>query len=362
MTASTTVGGLFVFILGACIGSFLNVAIYRLPRDLSVNRPRRSFCPNCGKQIAWRHNLPLVSWLVLRGRCAECGTPIPFRYFAVELITAVLFLISWNFFPSQVAVAYWVFIGLVVAATFIDLEHFIIPDEITLGGVVAGIVAAFIVPQLMSTDARLPAFVRAALAALLGYLLLWFVLEAGKLLFGRKRITLDAPTPFIWRRSGDDAEFTVGAERSLWSEYFGRESDRLLIDCEDASIDGRMHNKVTLEFHYDRLAVENETFALDDLTEITGSALALVIPREAMGRGDLKFLACIGAFLGWRAVLFALFAGSVYGSVIGLITLLLGKRVWSLKLPFGPYLGLGAITWMFFGEGLLQRYQALLGF
>ena len=79
-----------------------------------------------------------------------------------------------------------------------------------------------------------------------------------------------------------------------------------------------------------------------------------------MGRGDLKFLACIGAFLGWRAVLFAVFAGSLYGSVIGILTLLLGKRVWSLKLPFGPYLALGAITWMFFGEAIVRWYQTLL--
>ena len=76
----------------------------------------------------------------------------------------------------------------------------------------------------------------------------------------------------------------------------------------------------------------------------------LQIPREAMGRGDLKFLAAIGAFLGWRAVLFSLFAGSLLGSVVGLMTLVIGKRVWSAKLPFGPYLAFGALIWMFFGE------------
>jgi len=85
-----------------------------------------------------------------------------------------------------------------------------------------------------------------------------------------------------------------------------------------------------------------------------------VIPREAMGRGDLKFLAAIGAFLGWRAVLFSLFAGSLLGSVIGLITLVAGKRVWSAKLPFGPYLAFGALTWIFFGEIFLRWYGALL--
>ena len=82
--------------------------------------------------------------------------------------------------------------------------------------------------------------------------------------------------------------------------------------------------------------------------------------RRDRGRGDLKFLACIGAFLGWRAVLFAIFAGSLYGSAIGLVTLILGKRVWSLKLPFGPYLALGAITWMFCGDSIVRWYQTLL--
>jgi leader peptidase (prepilin peptidase) / N-methyltransferase len=95
------------------------------------------------------------------------------------------------------------------------------------------------------------------------------------------------------------------------------------------------------------------------VTQISGVARGLLIPREAMGRGDLKFLAAIGAFLGWRAVLFSLFAGSLLGSIIGLITLILGKRVWSAKLPFGPYLAFGAVSWMFFGDLFLHWYGGL---
>src|SRR5688500_10978207 len=105
----------FAFVLGASIGSFLNVCIYRLPRDLSVNNPRRSFCPACNRPIPWSQNLPLISWMVLRGKCANCRAPIAFRYFAVELITALLFLAVWlHVWPDRwvLALPYWILVSL----------------------------------------------------------------------------------------------------------------------------------------------------------------------------------------------------------------------------------------------------------
>jgi leader peptidase (prepilin peptidase)/N-methyltransferase len=350
----------FAFVLGAAVGSFLNVCIYRWPVDLSINRPRRSFCPSCKKPIPWHQNLPLVSWLWLRGRCASCGAKISFRYFAVELVTAVLFLAIWEVFPWQVAIAYWIFVSLLIIGTFIDFEHFIIPDRVTIGGVIAGVVCNVAVPALMGTDSRLAAGLRALLAAALGYVILLIVLEAGKIAFGRKRIRFDGPTPFTWTKRDDDADFVVGNEESLWSDYFAREKDRLLLQCDEVRIDQRMYGNVTLDFRYDRVTAEGHVMMLDDVTHISGVARELVIPREAMGRGDLKFLAAIGAFLGWRAVLFSLFAGSFLGSIVGLITLVVGKRVWSAKLPFGPYLAFGAVIWMFFGEFFLHWYGTLL--
>ena len=351
---------IFAFVLGAAVGSFLNVCIYRLPRDLSVNRPRRSFCPSCKKEIPWYQNLPLISWIVLRGRCAECGSKISFRYFAVELITALLFLAVWRSFPWQIAIAYWVFVSLLIVATFVDFEHFIIPDEITLGGVGAGVVASFALPLLMSTDRRLIAVAISAGSAALGYGILWLVLEGGKIAFGKKRIRLKTPTAFTWTRTGDDADFVVGEERSLWSDHFAREKDLLLLHCEEAMIDDRSLGNATLQCRYDLVTVGGETLSLDKIDRITGIVRELQIPREAMGRGDLKFLAAIGAFLGWRAVLFTIFAGSLLGSIVGLTTLAIGKRVWSTKLPFGPYLAGGALIWMFFGEVLIAKYISLL--
>jgi len=352
--------GAFAFVLGAVVGSFLNVCIYRWPVDLSINRPRRSFCPNCKQPIPWQHNLPLISWLVLRGRCANCGAKISFRYFAVELVTALIFLAIWEGFSSQVAIAYWVFVSFLIIGTFIDFEHFIIPDRVTIGGVIAGVAFSVAVPALMGTNSRIAAGLRALLAAALGYVILLIVLEAGKIAFGRKRIRFDAPTPFTWTKRGDDADFVVGAEESLWSDYFAREKDRLLLTCDEVRIDHHAYGNVTLDFRYDRITAEGHVMMLDDVTQISGVARELVIPREAMGRGDLKFLAAIGAFLGWRAVLFSLFAGSLLGSVVGLITLVVGKPVWSAKLPFGPYLAFGALTWMFFGEIFLRWYTTLL--
>ncbi len=350
----------FAFVFGAAIGSFLNVCIYRLPRDLSVNQPRRSFCPACKTQLPWQQNLPLLSWLFLRGRCANCGARIAFRYFAVELLSALLFLIAWRAFPWEIALAYWILLALLIVATFIDFEHFIIPDEVTLGGTAAGILASFAAPALMETDQRWIALVTSIGSATLGYALLWMVLEGGKLAFGKKKIRLESPTPFTWTRRGDEADFAVGEDRGLWSEYFSREKDQLLLHCDEAAIDGRALGAVTLRFHYDRVFFATEDLSLDSLGQISGVVRELQIPREAMGRGDLKFLAAIGAFLGWRAVLFSVFAGSLLGSIVGLGTLLIGKRVWSTKLPFGPYLALGALGWMFYGEALIRWYASML--
>ncbi|HEY3664273.1 MAG TPA: prepilin peptidase [Chthoniobacterales bacterium] len=351
---------IFAFFLGAAVGSFLNVCIYRLPRELSVNEPRRSFCPSCKNSIPWHRNIPLFSWLALRGKCANCGSRIAFRYFAVELLTALLFLAVWLVFSWPVAIAYWIFVSLLIAATFIDFEHFIIPDEITIGGTVAGVLASLALPTLMDETSRLRAGAWSLGAAALGYGLLWIVLEGGKLAFGKRRIRLDTPTPFSWTRQGDDAEFVVGEEQEQWSEHFARETDRMLLHCDRAEVDGRAFENPILEFHYNQLAIAEETFQLDHVDRIAGVVRELQIPREAMGRGDLKFLAAIGAFLGWQAVLCAIFAGSLLGSLVGLTSMILGKRAWSAKIPFGPYLALGALIWMFFGGDLLGWYIGLI--
>jgi leader peptidase (prepilin peptidase) / N-methyltransferase len=157
-----TLFAIWLFVVGACIGSFLNVVIARLPRDESLVRPR-SKCPSCSTPIAWYDNVPLVSWLVLRGKCRKCGARISFRYFAVELLTGVMFLLAlWRFGWTYPLVPALMLVCLLVPLVFIDAEHWILPFEITVPGTVLGVLLA--IPNGRA------AFDTAALGALIGLL------------------------------------------------------------------------------------------------------------------------------------------------------------------------------------------------
>ncbi len=349
------------FVLGAVVGSFLNVCIYRMPLGLSVNEPKRSFCPNCKAQIAWYHNLPVVGWLWLRGRCANCHQPIAVRYPLVELLTAGLFLsVWWQFHETWVLLLpYWVLMALLVVATFIDFDHFIIPDEITIGGTVAGVLLSLAVPPLMGETSHATGLFWSLVSAAIGYGLLRGVVEAGKLAFGKKRVVLPEPADFTWTRKGDDADLVIGGETDLWSEFFNREKDQLVLQCDRLTLAGHQHANVALQCYYNRVVLGGTTYRLEKLDTFSGRLSEFIFPREAMGMGDVKFIACIGAFLGWRAVLFTIAAGSLVGSVVGIGLLALGPKARSLKIPFGPYLAAGAWLWLFAGPGILQWY---LGF
>lgn len=149
-------------VFGACVGSFLNVCIYRIPLDQSVVTPR-SHCMSCGKLIPWYHNLPVLSYFICRGRCFNCKEPFSFRYAFVELLTALFFVLvvaayppiggktilgmTQITFPALVPI-YWIFISGLIVATFVDFDHFIIPDSVSIGGSMAGIVFSFMVPEL----------------------------------------------------------------------------------------------------------------------------------------------------------------------------------------------------------------------
>jgi leader peptidase (prepilin peptidase) / N-methyltransferase len=358
----------FAFVLGAVVGSFLNVCIYRMPLGLSVNEPKRSFCPLCKWQIPFYHNIPLVSWLALRGRCANCGGRIPFLYFGVELLTALLFFAVWMHLAWPVlgpdvllALPYWILTALFIVATFIDFDHFIIPDEITIGGTVAGLALSFALPQMMGVETRLTALGWSAAGAAGGFFLLWGVVIAGKAAFGKKRIMFDEkPAPFTWRREGETATLTTDGEAEQWLEFFPDEKAVMRMKCARLEIGGKRFEEIEITSRYETLTVEGRDHDLNELEEFSGEFREVFFERDAMGFGDVKFIACIGAFLGWKAVVFTVMSASVLGSIVGVTAIVLRRREWSAKIPFGPYLAAGAMLWMFFGPALLAWYMGLM--
>lgn len=240
-------------LFGLCIGSFLNVVIYRLPLGQSLASPP-SRCRNCGYSLRWFDNIPVLSWMMLRGRCRQCGTPVSWQYPLVELITAALFVLVVIYTPPGVLMASRLILVSVLIALFgIDLEHQILPNSITLPGIVIGIALSFFAP---------PGWKDALIGALLGAGILYAI----------------AYGYYVWRR------------------------------------------------------------------------------EEGMGMGDVKMLAMIGAFLGWKAVLVTLVLSSFSGALIGVILLSLQKGGMKFALPFGTFLSIGALVAMFAGDPLVAWY------
>ncbi len=175
------------FLFGACVGSFLNVVIYRVPKDESIVTPG-SHCV-CGQPVKWHDNIPIASWIVLRGRARCCGQAFSIRYPFVEFLTAVLFVVCWMKFSPQVAVCGWIFLSCLIAATFIDLDHMIIPDVFTIGLGVLGVLLSAAVPTLHGQhgDIFVVDSLRSTAAAIQGLLMgsglvLWIALLAETLL------------------------------------------------------------------------------------------------------------------------------------------------------------------------------------
>lgn len=244
----------FFFTLGAIFGSFGNVVIYRLPRDESVVKPR-SYCYSCKTQIKWYDNIPILSWFLLRGRCRNCKAQFSIRYPLVELITAVLFTLSYHYAGlSWTLLEYLIFNFGLVVCTFIDFDHMILPDEFTLSGIVIGLIGAALNPQREFLDA------------------LYGVLMGGGFLWGMAYV------------------------------YY------------------------------------------------------LFTKQEGMGGGDIKLLAWIGALLGWKAIPFVIMSSAIIGSVIGLIMARKQKSGLKTVIPFGPYLALGAVLYLYGGETIALWY------
>lgn len=273
------VGFIFIFILGAAIGSFLNVVIYRVPNELSLLTS--SACPNCKTGIKFYHNIPIIGWLMLRGKCSNCREPILWRYPAVELLTALVFcLVYW-----QIGLTVYLPVGLAFAATmialiFIDAEHMILPNVITYPLFILALVIRVVFP-IVITGHYFSDMVYSPVNELMGFPG-WFVSLAGAI-FG-----------------------AIVGGGSLW---------------------------------------------------LVGAIWKALRGVDAMGLGDVKLMLGVGALLGWRMTILTIFLGAFAGALIGIGLVMKEKdRNLQMQLPFGIFLGIGAIVAMLFGDRLIGWY------
>jgi len=353
---------LVFFVLGCIAGSFLNVCIHRLPLGMSIVTPK-SHCPHCKYSIPWHLNIPLVTWLVLHGRCKNCGAPISLRYFVVELLTGAAFLSCWLAFgnashplPSMpVALVYAIFLAGLIVATFIDFEHFIIPDEITLGGMAVGFTASFFLPALQGATTLNGGMRRSFIGAVVGAATIYAILRLGKWLFGRQRVKLPMETKIIFT----DTSVRLPDKEIPYEELFYRRSDVIVLHARTVELVDRGYQDVLVRLSPSALEIGEEKMNPDDVPCMEAVSMEIVLPREAMGLGDVKFMGAIGAFLGWQGVMFSLMLSSLIGAVVGVTLIALRRREWSSRMPYGPYIALAAAIWIFGGKKLVPWLFAL---
>jgi leader peptidase (prepilin peptidase)/N-methyltransferase len=262
MPSHTLLPAAILFVFGACIGSFLNVCIFRIPEKKSIVFPG-SFCPVCKQDIPFYCNIPILSYLMLRGRCRHCKNPISIRYPFIEMLTGIVPVLLFFKFDLTPALFFWFsFICVLMVISFIDFDHQIIPDIISLPGILIFASSAVFIPDMSV-----------------------------------KRVLMGIIT-------GGGILYAVA-----WVYFKLRKT-------------------------------------------------------EGMGGGDIKLLAMIGAATGIKGVIFTVFTSSLMGTVAGIGTLLIAKKGHhQLKIPFGPYLSLGAVLYIFFGENLIQWYfKTLAGY
>ena len=247
-----------LFILGLCIGSFLNVCIYRIPSSIPFLK-KRSICLSCKKQIKLYDNIPILSYFLLRGRCRDCKARIPFRYVIVELLSGLIMLcVILKFHFTLTSLFYLIFIYSLIIITFIDIDYQIIPDSISIPGIIIGVLFSL-------TNKTIP-FKDSILGLLVG---------GGSLI-------------------------------------------------------------LVILIYY------------------------IITKTEGMGGGDVKLLAMIGAFIGWKGVIFTIFIASLFGTIVGIMEMIRKQKNMKLAIPFGPFLACSAIMYIFFGKEIIYIYFVFL--
>ena len=370
-----------LFVFGAVVGSFLNVCIHRLPLGLSIITPP-SHCPHCKYSIPGYLNMPLITWVALKARCRNCGAPISARYFLVELLTALLFLGAWLAFGAYYAPLALILCGFLaglVVATFIDFEHTYIPDGLTIGGMVVGVLCSLLVPDLQNLGGFItagPALRQSLLGLIVGAGLIYAIVRIGKLFLGRHHV----PVPPDCRIIFTETHLVLPDEEIPYEEFFYRKSDAIELQARRVEMVDRCYRDVAIRLAPDKLRIGNDEFDPEQVPHLEAECARLVLPRwrvlwltlrgrdveaertqivlprEVMGLGDVKLMGAIGAFLGWKAVVFSLAVSALIGATVGVTLILLGKRDWSSRLPYGPYIALAAALWVFGGWHLAARW------
>ncbi len=343
--------------LGSMVGSFLNVCIHRMPLGLSVVSPP-SHCPHCKYSIPWFLNMPLVTWVALRGKCKNCGARISVRYFLVELLTAVLFLGCWLAYgqtSTWLALTYSLLLAGMIAATFIDFEHYIIPDEITIGGVVVGLLLS-LCPILHQQTTMVAGLWQGLLGAGVGWGMVYAIVRLGKLAFGRQRMELPVGAKIIFSESA----VHLPDKDIPYEDLFYRESDEIKMQAQRLELIDRCYLNVKVRLSPKRLRIEEEELDPETVHQMEAVSTEIILPREAMGFGDVKFMAAIGAFLGWQATVFSLVVSSFLGSAVGIIGMTMKGRERFARIPYGPYIAAAAAIWIFLPPGIRSEFKEML--
>lgn len=352
--------------VGACIGSFLNVVVYRMPRGMSVNKPARSFCPHCGKPIPWYLNIPIFSWLLLRGRGACCGQPIAPRYVAVELVCALLFAAAaWCFQGEElyVLLLLCLWLACLLASFCIDWEQMVVLPQLTVTAAAAGLLVNVLAPWLSdpAAETAFDGLLWSAAGGIGGFCLFRLVGLLGKLLFGRRSQRFGSPQPWSLQQEGDDLRLRIGDESLLWSELFMESSERLTLHA--ATEKEHAAEAAALRLAPDALLLpDGRRVPLESVETLGGTCSGYSMAREAMGSGDAWLAMAIGALCGWQGVLFALVGGSFIGLAQAAgVRLASGHLPEQRILPFGPSLITAACIYLFFSEEIRAFFTAWYG-
>lgn len=275
------------------------------------------------------------------------------RYFLVELLTGITFLGCWNFFGRQsalLALVYCLFLAGLIVATFIDFEHFIIPDEITIGGMAVGFVISIFFWRLHGQVTLIGSVKEGLLGIGVGAGLIYAILRLGKLLFGRQKIEVPTDVKIVFSETG----VYLGDKEIPYEELFYRKSDVVTMHARTVELADRCYSDVRVRLTPQKLQIGEDEFNPEEVPHMEAVSAEVVLPREAMGFGDVKFMGAIGAFLGWQSVVFSLMVSSIIGSIVGVMLILLRKREWSSRLPYGPYIAIAAALWIFGGKHFFE--------